>query len=248
MGRRVVCVAVSMALIAGLMGCGTSGKPEGEIAINNTVETEATNENETLSEAIQQEPETTLPIKEEATAETASEQEDVNAVMDSWIAGDTAAIWEDGTEIAYKEISELPEDESWMVCGELTRFDADNDGEVELILSGPYGNEIYDVRDGKLYYMTGGEGTTGMCEVTTYQGKSWVIHMDVLHAGREMYWLDCYAGGETIVDQLELAAEYWEKEDDRYDETSTFRYGEESISMQEFESYRDEILENSLTK
>lgn len=241
MRKRVVCALMIIAIAACTVACGKKADMEEKAEVENVAGTE------TSSESVQQEPEQ-LPVREEASAETVAEQEDVNAVMDAWIAGEITAVWEDGTEIAYKEISEVPDDESWLVREELTRFDADNDGEVELILSGPYGNEVYDVRDGKLYFMTGGEGTTGMCEVTTYQGKSWVIHMDVLHAGREMYWLDCYAGGETIVDQLELAAEYWEKEDDRYDETSTFRYGEESISMQEFESYRDEILENSLTK
>ncbi|MBQ6318605.1 MAG: hypothetical protein IJI23_02280 [Lachnospiraceae bacterium] len=38
-----------------------------------------------------------------------------------------------------------------------------------------------------------------------------------------------------------MSAEYWDSPDDQYDENSDFTYGDEPITMEEFEKIRDEM-------
>ena len=150
---------------------------------------------------------------------------------------------EDGSEWTFK-YSELPHDpeewDSYFVSDE--KADLDNDGEDELIVTGPYGGMYLDERDDKVYVLAQGEGTAGELSYVKYEGKTYIVHRDTSHGGRQIYILDCYNGKGEVEDSFTLSAEYWENENDTYDENSDFTFRDEKISMDEFEKLRDEIL------
>ena len=60
--------------------------------------------------------------------------------------------------------------------------------------------------------------------------------------GRQMFWMTRYDGGEKIVEELLLAAEYWDSPDGVYDKNSDFTFGEEKISMETYEALRKELF------
>lgn len=103
-----------------------------------------------------------------------------------------------------------------------------------------------DARDQKVYVFARGEGTSGMLSYTNYDNAVWVVHSDTSHMGRQMFWMTRYDGGEKIVEELLLAAEYWDSPDGVYDKNSDFTFGEEKISMETYEALRKELLGGSL--
>ena len=123
------------------------------------------------------------------------------------------------------------------------RIDLDNDGEREQIMNGPNGGVYFDARDGKVYILAEGEGTAGMLSYTHYDDAVWIVHSDVMHGGRQMYWLTKYDGDGNVVDEFTLGAEYWDSPPGTgYDENSVFTYRDEEISMEEYEALWKEIF------
>ncbi|MDE7043702.1 MAG: hypothetical protein K2O97_01575, partial [Acetatifactor sp.] len=122
------------------------------------------------------------------------------------------------------------------------RVDLDNDGEREQILNGPYGGMYFDARDGKVYVLAAGEGTSGVLFYTYFENAVWIVHRDTSHMGRQMYWLEKYDGSGNMTDEFQLSAEYWDSPVDQYDENSDFTFRDEKITMTEFEELREEIL------
>lgn len=118
----------------------------------------------------------------------------------------------------------------------------DNDGENEQIVNGPYGGKYFDARDGKVYVLAEGEGTSGELFYTYYDNAVWIVHSDTTHMGRKMYWLTRYDGEGNVTDEFQLSAEYWDSPDSKYDENSDFTYRDEKISMEEYETLRKEII------
>lgn len=122
------------------------------------------------------------------------------------------------------------------------RIDLDNDGEREQLMDGPYGGAYFDARDGKVYILAEGWGTAGLLSYTHYDNAVWIVHSDVMHAGRQIYWLTKYDGDGKVADEFKLSAEYWDSPTGTYDENSVFTYREEEISMEEYETLWEEIF------
>ena len=163
-------------------------------------------------------------------------------LLDAFLAGEISAIREDNGE-ASLNFDELPVDEEdWYSYSVGERIDLDNDGENELILDGPYGGMYIDARDGKVYVLAAGEGTAGVLSYTDYDNATWIVHRDTSHMGRQIYWLTRYDGDGNIADEFQLAAEYWDSPDDKYDENSDFTYRDAKISMEEYETLLSEIF------
>jgi len=120
--------------------------------------------------------------------------------------------------------------------------DADNDGEDELVMDGPYGGLILDTRDGKVLELAEGEGTAGVLNIAKLDNEFWIVHQDTSHGGRQIYVLDKYNGKGEIVESTSLGAEYWDSPDDQYDENSVFYFKDKPISMKEFERIRDGLF------
>ncbi|MBO4903363.1 MAG: hypothetical protein J5518_11275 [Lachnospiraceae bacterium] len=120
--------------------------------------------------------------------------------------------------------------------------DLDNDGEDELILSGPYGGIYLDALNGAVYELTCGFGTSEVVSYVEFEGATWIVHRDTMHQGRRMYYFTKYDGHENIVDSFELNAEYWDNPDDTYDENSDFTFRGKKITMEEYEALLEEIF------
>lgn len=165
---------------------------------------------------------------------------DSEELLDAFLAGEIPAYYGDEADVVL--MSELLSyefaDSPVYAVGE--RTDLDNDGENEQIVDGPYGGMYFDARDGKVYVLAEGEGTSGCLSYEDYDGAVWIVHRDTSHMGRQIFWLTKYDGDGNIADEFVLSAEYWES--NKYDENSDFTYRGEKISMTEYEALRKEIF------
>lgn len=163
-------------------------------------------------------------------------------LLDAFLAGEIPAIYDNGNEEVIL-FDQLPHDEDEWYCYSVgERIDLDNDGENEQIVNGPYGGMYFDARDGQVYVLAEGEGTTGVLSYVDYDQATWIVHRDTSHWGRQIYWLVRYDGGGNVVDEFKLGAEYWDSAGGEYDENSDFTYRDEKISMTEYEELRKEIF------
>ena len=163
-------------------------------------------------------------------------------LFDAFLAGRISAEGHfNGMETFY--ISDLTNmDEEWLNFRFSGYVDADNDGEDELVMDGPYGGLILDTRDGKVLELAEGEGTAGVLDIAKLDNEFWIVHQDSSHGGRQIYVLDKYNGKGEIVESTSLGAEYWDSPDDQYDENSVFYFKDKPISMEEFERIRDGLF------
>ena len=251
-------VALTLCLIA-LSSCGISKDYEdtlSDVEIHDT-NAEAQEVNVEVQETTPEAQEVNIEVNEtnveaqEINAEEniqEPEEEDIvvamsepDELLDAFLASEIPAIWDDGESVTIYD--ELPHDEDDWECYSVgERIDLDNDGENEQIVNGPYGGFYLDARDGKVYVLASGEGTAGVLSYAYYDNATWIVHRDTSHAGRQIFWLTKYDGGENIVDEFMLGAEYWDTTDDKYDENSDFTYRDEKISMSEYEELRKEIM------
>lgn len=175
----------------------------------------------------------------ELTAKSESEK-----LLDAFLADEIPAV-DDKEESAFWASDRLGDDESgydYFVYSVGERMDLDNDGEDEQIINGPYGGIYLDARNGKVYVLAQGEGTAGQLFSTYYEDAVWIVHCDITHMGRQMYWLSRYDGDGKVVDEFRLSAEYWDSPDGWYDENSDFTYRDKKITMEEYEALGKEIF------
>ncbi|MFG6346455.1 MAG: hypothetical protein K1W35_22910 [Lachnospiraceae bacterium] len=164
-------------------------------------------------------------------------------LLDAFLAGEIPASYGDGTGlITIFDLMPVDEEDDFNYYSVGERIDLDNDGENEQIVNGPYGGKYFDARDGKVYVLAEGEGTSGELFYTYYDNAVWIVHSDTTHMGRKMYWLTRYDGEGNVTDEFQLSAEYWDSPDSKYDENSDFTYRDEKISMEEYETLRKEII------
>ncbi|WP_026491992.1 hypothetical protein [Butyrivibrio sp. XPD2002] len=261
-GLGIVCATT--VVFAGIMGCSkpantNTEEPSIETEDNrvedNKVEDSAANENvseesneqKTKSEEQKSADESEEVLQKDEAEETSQQETEKpvsGSLFDQFINDEIPAIRiaEDGTESSFN-YSELPHDEedweSYFVRDE--KADVDNDGEDELIMDGPYGGMYLDERDGKVYVLTEGEGTTGYLSYADYEGKTYIVHSDTSHGGRQIYVFDRYEDGKSV-ENFTLSAEYWESESDTYDQDSDFTFKDQKISMEEYEALVKEIF------
>lgn len=175
----------------------------------------------------------------ELTAKSESEK-----LLDAFLADEIPAV-DDKEESAFWASDRLGADESeydYFVYSVGERMDLDNDGEDEQIINGPYGGIYLDARNGKVYVLARGEGTAGQLFFTYYEDAVWIVHCDITHVGRQMYWLSKYDGDGKVADEFQLSAEYWDSPDGWYDENSDFTYRDKKITMKEYEALGKEIF------
>lgn len=175
----------------------------------------------------------------ELTAKSESEK-----LLDAFLADEIPAV-DDKEESAFWASDWLGVDESeydYFVYSVGERMDLDNDGEDEQIINGPYGGIYLDARNGKVYVLARGEGTAGQLFFTYYEDAVWIVHCDITHVGRQMYWLSKYDGDGKVADEFRFSAEYWDSPDGWYDENSDFTYRDKKITMEEYEALGKEIF------
>ena len=194
----------------------------------NTVSSQ--NENIETSEKTQE--------KQEDNTKQAENSIDVDSVFDDFISGNIPVIKDNNSEIYITELNYDSDDWDSYRLGE--KIDLDNDGELEMILDGPYGGMYLDVMDGNVYVLAEGEGTGAVLSYVYYSDAYWIVKSDTTHSGRLMYSFTRYSGGEEKADSFELSAEY--EGQDKYDENSKFTYRGEEISMEQYEQIYAEIF------
>lgn len=224
MNKKVLlCLAISICI--GMTGCEKA---------NNEIDTL---DNQTTNEDMQFEMENTVSDNENSqimteNAVSDNETSQAETLLDEFIAGEKEAFYLN-SEISFFITDLNMNRDEWDSYSVGERVDLDNDGENELILSGPYGGMYLDVLNGKIVVFAQGAGTADLLSYVYYEDAYWVVNRDTTHSGRQFYTFTQYSGSDTIVDSFDLNAEYWDQQE--YDENSEFTYRGNSISMEEYE-------------
>ncbi|MBD5516860.1 MAG: hypothetical protein HDR06_20070 [Lachnospiraceae bacterium] len=87
------------------------------------------------------------------------------------------------------------------------RVDLDNDGEDELVISGPYGGIYLDARNNKVYKLAAGEGNALMLSYTYYNGAIWIMYSNSMNAGYEAYHMEKFEGADNLVAEMNFGEE-----------------------------------------
>ena len=216
--RKNIYAKMSLCLLLTLTGCGQThegAEPETQTESDAAVVSELQSSSETDSGM---------------SALDLAGMSDSEMLLDAFLANQIPAV-DDEQQAAYMFENFQYDDEEWDTWSVGERVDLDNDGENEQVLNGPYGGWYLDARNQKVYVWATGEGTAGELSYVYYDDAVWIVHRDVTHAGRQMFWLTKYDGNGKIADETQLSAEYWESSDYQYHEDSDFTFGDDKISM-----------------
>ena len=88
------------------------------------------------------------------------------------------------------------------------KIDLDNDGENELIISGPYGGIYLDAREGRVYEFAKGEGTVLTLSYTYYNGAIWIMYSNRSSAGFEFYHMEKFEGADNLAAEMNFGEEF----------------------------------------
>lgn len=160
----------------------------------------------------------------------------VEELLDLFIEGELIATYPDDRREPFS-ITDLPIDieDDWYSYSIGDRVDLDNDGEKELILSGPYGGIYLDARDGQIFVLAYGDGTADVLGYTMFDGQMWIVHSDVTHAGRETYDFTLYDGEGRVADGFRLSREYWDTPNEPDGPGTVYTYRGEEITKEAYE-------------
>lgn len=88
------------------------------------------------------------------------------------------------------------------------KIDLDNDGENELVISGPYGGIYLDARDNKVYEFAVADGTALILSYTYYNGAVWIMYSNRSSAGFEFYHMEKFEGADNLVAEMNFGEEF----------------------------------------
>ena len=117
--------------------------------------------------------------------------------------------------------------------------DLDNDNEIELFIRSIENAYALDIRNGQVYVLDKSYGSCGVMGYTTYGGKTYIVHSDITHLGRENYFFTLYDGKGEVIDRFELNKEYTDMETA---DMCVCTYQGEEISEEEFEAIKEKML------
>ncbi len=100
------------------------------------------------------------------------------------------------------------------------KIDLDNDGENELVMSGPYGGIYLDARNGRVYEFAAGDGDARILSYTYYNGAVWIMYSDSIHAGYESYHMERFEGADNLTAEMDFG----EESADQNDSESEMKY------------------------
>ncbi len=174
---------------------------------------------------------------EDVTDKTAEE------LLDLFIEGELVATYPDDMREPFS-ITDIPMDieDDWYSYSVGERVDLDNDGEKELILSGPYGGIYLDARDGQIFVLAYGDGTADVLDYTMFDGQTWIVHSDVTHAGREIYDFTLYDGEGRVADAFRLSREYWNTPNEPDGPNTVYTYRDEEITREVYEEVLEKVF------
>ena len=169
-----------------------------ENADSETKEDEAIN---AMDSSVDQ-PENSAQAVEDSDSEKTAEE-----LLDLFINGSIDAV--DSTDLTSAfYITDLNMDsEEWDSYSVGERVDLDNDGEDELVISGPYGGIYLDARNNKVYIFAAGEGNALMLSYTYYNGAVWIMYSNSMNAGYEAYHMEKFEGADNLVAEMNFGEE-----------------------------------------
>lgn len=198
----------------------SSGQTAGHIVLE--TEKEETAESKTAEKEIK-EPES---AKQESSGEETSESQQETTVqqsesavlgasadelLDLFIDGSISAVDPADPASAFY-ITDLNMDSGeWDAYSVGERTDLDNDGENELILSGPYGGIYLDARDGQVYTFAAGEGNALVLSYTVYNGATWIMYSNSMNVGYESYHLERFEGADNRIGEMNFGVEAFDE-------------------------------------
>lgn len=173
-----------------------------------------------------------------------SEQTEQNTeeLMNEFLNGNIMAYYTDVNRSPFY-ITDLPMDEEDFFCYSVgDRVDLDNDGELELILDGPYGGIYLDAREGAVYVLDEGLGTAEFLSYTNFDEQTWIVHSDTTHSGRYLYYFTRYERTGEVQDSFLLSQEFWETPDMPDGPDTVYTYRDKTISREEFMALKEKML------
>ena len=185
-----------------------------------------------------QEPDITEAVVDEINTDAPADEINTDALLDSFINGEIMAYYSEPDRESFY-ITDLPNDPEDFTCYSVgDRIDLYNDGEMELIMKGPYGGKYLDARDGQIYVLDEGEGTAWYISYTEFDGQTWIVHSDTTHGGRIFYAFTLYDGTGHVADERSLLKAYWDTPDTPDGPDTVYTYGDKQITKKEY----DELL------
>ena len=152
-------------------------------------------------------------------------------------------ITEDGQEETFLFSSILKEDGAknrYLDYGE--RADLDNDGQEEMILSGPRGGMYLDARDGRVYVLGECNEVYFSMSHVKYEGVTYIVDESTWQRGIYIYNMYEYNGNGEVVDSFSLTGLYAQEDHDDETVEDEFTFKGEKITQDEFETLREEIF------
>ena len=247
--KRELCVLISVGMLTscGKADVSTNTGITQEVATKEATTIEAKKDEATTIEAKKDETTTIEEKTDEATTiEAKTDESTPEELFKSFCEGEiTAEVKTTGSEevtmdASFFQFLGTPEEEidPNLYVTIADPVDLDNDGEVEFILENEiYGDNCFDCKDGEVVCFAQGEGTTGYCFYTNYDGANWIVHSDSTHEGRCTYNLEKYDGNLEVVDSFTFGWEDW-------DDDGNKRYYKDAqdITEEEFEALKAEIV------
>ncbi len=139
------------------------------------------------------------------TSENIDTEMTTEELLDLFINGSISAI---SSEDSVFYITDLDMDSGeWDSYSIGERVDLDNDGENELIICGPYGGIYLDARDNKVYEFAVGEGDALVLSYVVYNGSTWIMYSNRMHAGYEAYHIEKFEGADNLVSEMNFHEE-----------------------------------------
>lgn len=128
-------------------------------------------------------------------------------LLNSFIHGSINAV--DSTDLTSTfYITDLNMDsEEWAAYSIGEKADLDNDGENELIISGPYGGIYLDARDNKVYEFAAGDGSALILSYVAYNGTIWIMYSNSMNAGYKSYHMEKFEGADNLVEEMNFSEE-----------------------------------------
>lgn len=172
-------------------------------------------------------------------ADTGSEAT-ADELLDAFINGKISAVDStDSTSTFY--ITDLNTDsEEWGAYSVGEKVDLDNDGENELIISGPYGGIYLDARDNKVYEFAAAEGTALVLSYTYYNDAVWIMYSNVSSAGFAFYHMEKFEGADNLVAEMNIGEEL--ADPDNVEAGMKYTWNETAISYDEYTALCSKIL------
>ena len=90
--------------------------------------------------------------------------------------------------------------------------------------------------------MDAGDGTAATIGYVVFDDKTWIVHSDATHAGREMHDFTLYDGEGRIVDEFGLYKEYWEYPNEPDGPNTIYTYRGNQISKEEYDMLYNKIF------